>query len=276
MPLRLLFEALFALVLEETVKKYLPRYLREAWMLIFTVFTWEFLTWDYCEKMALRVAIMSGTKNAMWSYFGVGVVGTALFIFYWWGIQQALRIADEKTIPLSPHAPLPPSEPLKPTLPPNASRPPHKVSPSINAPHSSPRTADPEIKLELAKQMVRLADELSQFATRCQKIEEQLPFLDPNLPLGTGKTKYLNNPAAREWDVYHGRVGAEFQGKRRARYSERCERIIKSLPPGLPEQEVSYLTIRCTNFDKFPRDAEDLRNLSSLLARMAKEVEELP
>jgi hypothetical protein len=88
--LRLLLDALIALVVEETARHKIPRLLRHAWLLIFCIVTWE-LGSEYGKDYALEVFHMAKSRNLVWpSYLAVAVLGAAVFTFYWWTIGKAL------------------------------------------------------------------------------------------------------------------------------------------------------------------------------------------
>jgi len=61
--------------------------------------------------MSLTIAKMIGTRTTFLPYVAVAILGAALFVFYWWGIERGLQLADEKAEPPSPHAPSPPALP---------------------------------------------------------------------------------------------------------------------------------------------------------------------
>jgi hypothetical protein len=94
--LRLLLDALFALVVEETVKKYIPRLLSQAWLLILGYFTWELLN-EYGTNVSVKIATTIGAKNTPLSYVVVAVLGAIVFVFYWWGIQSLQKLASKQT-----------------------------------------------------------------------------------------------------------------------------------------------------------------------------------
>ncbi len=101
--IRLIFEAFVALVVEETVRRSLPKYLHLCWMVIAGIITIEMLYSEQGKSISLSMAIMTG-KNVPLSYFVVALMGAAVFISYWWGIQQTLRRVDIEAAP-PPHAP---------------------------------------------------------------------------------------------------------------------------------------------------------------------------
>jgi hypothetical protein len=137
------------------------------------------------------------------------------------------------------------------------------------APISHPFVESPLIKEEEAKQMVRLADDLWEFAKDQRAIEDQIPP-DPGLPLGVGKHKYDNNPTARQWEQYHLQTKGRFMRGGKEPYMARCQRIIDTLPADLPSADIEDLKRGCQDP---PTDAKGLKSLSSLLSKMAQEVE---
>src|SRR5216683_2994988 len=101
--LRIILEAFLGLVVEETVRKYVPRFLRHAWMLILCIATWEL--GELGKVFALEAFKMAKDRNLILpSYVAVAVLGAALFSVYWWGVGRALTaLAVSKRLEESPY-----------------------------------------------------------------------------------------------------------------------------------------------------------------------------
>jgi len=89
---RRLLEAFFAVVLEESLRAFLPHLLPYAWLAILTLLTIEILNTDRVKHRAVSVFRCVPWRYRMLSYVVVAAVGAGLLSFYWWGIQKAFAV----------------------------------------------------------------------------------------------------------------------------------------------------------------------------------------
>jgi hypothetical protein len=91
------------IVLEMTISagylEWFKPYLPIAWLLIATHLTWEILHYDTVLGLAKWLWVRFGGRGRMVSYIAVGILGAAIFVIYWWGIQKifAKRAATESS-----------------------------------------------------------------------------------------------------------------------------------------------------------------------------------
>jgi hypothetical protein len=144
--LRRLLEAFFAVVVEESLRAFLPHLLPYAWLIILTLLTWELLNSASVRNNVTRIYSQWGMRHHVISYAIVCLLGAGLLAFYWWGISKAFSILEPvKTASAAKDTPL--AEPN--SKPPAATQPPtEKASPPVepNRPH---KEAPPRSSVEL-------------------------------------------------------------------------------------------------------------------------------
>lgn len=71
----------------EVLKSAIP-YLPWIWLVVLTHYTWEGLRSDRVLTVTRAYKERTSRRRLMWSYVLVALVGAALFIFYWWGLNR--------------------------------------------------------------------------------------------------------------------------------------------------------------------------------------------
>ena len=95
--LRKLFEALVAVGVEETVKRFVPGFLPYVWLLIAIVATLEFLNSRYCASGVKRLASQWVPKYPITTYICIFLIGGTLLSIYWRAIGKAFPESGQVT-----------------------------------------------------------------------------------------------------------------------------------------------------------------------------------
>lgn len=85
---RRLWEAILAVTLEESVRRFLPPLLPYIWFAILLGLTWETAN---DRRVIVKVRPFAQRLTKRWkmpSYFIVALLGAGLAVFYWWGVQK--------------------------------------------------------------------------------------------------------------------------------------------------------------------------------------------
>jgi len=91
--------ALVGLVVEETVRAYVPRYLKHAWLVIIGWATYEALGTVFVEGHLMTVYGKTENRHLWISYCIVALCGALLFLFYWWILGKAFTKLNEQKRP---------------------------------------------------------------------------------------------------------------------------------------------------------------------------------
>src|SRR2546430_11306141 len=76
-------------VVEEIVRNLATNYVAYAWMLALIFLTYEVLHTQRAKKIGVGLYRTYGVQHRTMSYVVLGVLGAALFIAYWVGVQKA-------------------------------------------------------------------------------------------------------------------------------------------------------------------------------------------
>jgi hypothetical protein len=85
--LELLLHALLVVVVEETLRRYIPNLLPWGWMLIASLATWDILRSQWVTKHSISIIDTLTKGNRMLGYAVCAIIGAALFAGYWGMIQ---------------------------------------------------------------------------------------------------------------------------------------------------------------------------------------------
>src|SRR5579863_4274366 len=140
-----LSEAFIAVVVEESVRKFIPPLLPYAWLAILWLLTWEILQSEKVKKLSGGIYSKLNKWERMLSFLIVAIVGAGISVTYWLGIRKAFAVNSTSAItevkpgptstrpeskpPETPTSPSPTPDqekppPLKTTKPPEKPRPP--------------------------------------------------------------------------------------------------------------------------------------------------------
>jgi len=89
-----LLEAFIAVVLEESVRNFIPPLLPYAWLAILWWLTWEFLQSKKAKRLATTFYKRLGSGGRVVSYVLVAAVGAGMSLFYWMVITRAISVAE--------------------------------------------------------------------------------------------------------------------------------------------------------------------------------------
>lgn len=92
---RRLFEAFLAVVLEESVRNFIPPLLPYAWLAILWLLTWEMLESDKVRPWFIRLNRNINARGRMLSYIIVAVLGAGVSLVYWVTITQAIALTKK-------------------------------------------------------------------------------------------------------------------------------------------------------------------------------------
>jgi hypothetical protein len=97
--LKLCLHAAVVVVLEESVRNFIPLLLPYAWFVIFWVLTWDILQSKKVKEASCRLYGKLKTGGLIVSFLLVGVVGAGISITYWLTIQRVISVAKRVAEP---------------------------------------------------------------------------------------------------------------------------------------------------------------------------------
>lgn len=174
-----LLEAIIAVVLEESVRKFIPPLLPYAWLVILWLLTLEVLESNKVKKALSAFYARLGTGGRVLSFLLVGLIGAGVSMGYWLTIQQAISAVNGLSKPEPPKSP---EAPIK------------EEKQLIEASEEKP-------KPELTNPAVSPVDGLSKLGWAVQPGTDAIQFEIANKPL----------PPMKESAAYFGRLHKPFR-----------------------------------------------------------------